>query len=160
MSKSYESSGLYGDERLDEIADQFGGLLRNPDRGFRLRRCSSVEALSTNWDLLCLLSAMPSVRRNDQLWYSLWAVSAAQAPSGRSLADLARAHGISEKRWRKLTSTRERSEASRQLRRIVRQLSECPIPEVIKTLFYWSDRSRRQLAMDWFKLNTESDISE
>jgi len=120
-----------------------------------LRRETSLQDFRSSWYVASLLGQL-HVPKNDQLLTSLWGAATAKEVCDGSLAQLARKYGVNERRWRKLTSTRDRTEAARQVRRIVRQLPQTPIKDVIEHLFFWGPTARRRWAVSWFDVEEEA----
>lgn len=114
-----------------------------------VKRASTLEEFGSNWYVASLLAKLRTPV-NVQLITSIWGAATAKGDCEGSLAFHARKHGIHERHWRKLTSTRDRQEAARQTRRIVRQLPEVPIEDIIEKLFYWGPRARQDWAIAWF----------
>ena len=95
--------------------------------------------------------AAAGTQLNDsQLVPGLWAVAPTRSLGRTAFARAAKQAGIKESAWRKLTSTRNREEAARQTRRIVRRLDHVPVAEIVDGIYYWGPKVRREWAVAWF----------
>lgn len=121
-----------------------------------IKRASTLDQFKSSWYVAALLGQL-HLNKSDQLLAALWGCSTAKDICSGSLAAQAQKHGIHERHWQKLTSTLDREEAARQVRRIVRQLPAAPVDDVIEKLFYWGPSARRRWAMAWFDLQEEED---
>ena len=147
---------------FSKIADDYLRVLEDPKRGSRLRRLGDYQRFCNDWDVLGFLTGLQDnyASNPDQLGLALWALSPLESRSKDSFAQCARRCGVSEKAWRKLTSTRSRVEAAKQIRRLVRRASSVPADNILESIFYWSDHRRRQWAVEWFEAGPSSDAAD
>lgn len=135
-------------------ADGLAGILQDRKKRAALKRASTYDNFKSSWHISALLGGLHQPPA-DQLLVSLWAASTVKENCEGSLARRAREYGINERHWQKLTSTRSRQEAARQVRRIARQLPSAPIRDIVEKLYFWGPSSRRRWAMEWFDIEEE-----
>jgi CRISPR type I-E-associated protein CasB/Cse2 len=75
--------------------------------------------------------------------------------SDRNLGALC--HGaLSERRFRRLLQARDREDLAHQLAAVVRILrGRCDPDEIVTTIAYWGDKTRRRLAQDYYGTEEE-----
>jgi len=135
---------------VKKASDWIKEILADRQKRVAIKRASSLKAFKDSWYVASLLGRI-HVPHSDQLLTALWGTATAKDVCNGSLAVLSRKNGLKERHWQKLTSTRDREEAARQVRRIIRQLPAAPTDDVIEKLFYWGPRARRDWAVAWFK---------
>ena len=134
---------------LEQSTDWLSNVLADRKKRVAIKRASTFEDFKNSWSVAALLGQLKRPKY-DRLLAALWGAATAKKTCDGSLASIARQHGVNERRWRKLISTRDREEAARQVRRIVRQLDAAPVGDIIDKLYWWGPDARQGWAVAWF----------
>lgn len=150
------------EKSVGEVAKSaFSSIAEDRQARASLKRASTIEKFNNSWTVARLVSNLRNTAdqslNDSQLIPALWAVGCPRVFSDKDFPKVARAAGISERSWQKLTSTRNRLEAARQIRRITKRLPAVPVADIVEGLYFWGDRRRREWAMGWFDIQEETD---